>query len=176
MPFIIAALGILAGVYFFVIRTRNAANMAGELLGVANDVRLAARRFGFRRKTNIHPVENIEDPHLAIGAIATAFIELDGLPTKNQRDALISALTATLALDRETANEITILGHWFITECHGPQPAVTRLARKLFKLQGADAFPPLLEVLNATLSAGSGGLNARQEDALDEVKRAFRIS
>lgn len=176
MPFIIAALGILATVVYFVMRARNAAHVAGELADMANDVRLAARRFGFRRKTNLHPVETIEDPKLAIGAIATAFLELDDLPTKEQRGALEGAMRQVFDLGQQGAQEVTVLGHWFVSECGGAEQAVTRLARKLFKLQGKEAFQPLLEVVNATVSAGSGGLNPAQKSALDEIKRAFRIS
>ncbi len=175
MHIIIGILGILTAVYFFVIRARNGSNMAGELIDVAQDVRAAARRFGFRRQTNIHPVEAIEDPTLAIGAISTAFLEMDDLPTNEQRDAMNRALREELRLDADAAQEVAILGHWFVSECGGPVPAVTRLSKKLFRLQGADAFQPLLTILNATLSAGSDGLNAKQTDALDEVKRAFRI-
>ena len=91
MPFFIAALGALIAIYFFFVRARNVGHMAGDLVDTAQDVRLAARRFGFRRKTNVHPVETIEDPRLAVGAIATAFVELDDLPTKEQRDALHGA-------------------------------------------------------------------------------------
>jgi len=57
-----------------------------------------------------------------------------------------------------------------------PEQAITRLARKLYKLDGADSFQPLLGILNTTMGTGSGALNPDQRSALDEVKRAFRIS
>ena len=176
MHIIIAALGVLAAVYFFVIRARNAADMAGELADMANDVRLAARRFGFRRQTNVHPVETIEDPKLAIGAIGTAFLELDELPTKEQRDALNAALEQTLHLDSEAVQEMSVLGHWFVAECQGAATAIPRLSRKLYKLGGQEAFQPLLTVIDAVAYAGSGGLNPGQQDTLDDIKRAFRIN
>ncbi|QLQ20376.1 MAG: hypothetical protein HZT43_19915 [Exiguobacterium profundum] len=62
MPFFIALLGALAAGYYFWRRSRNAANIATELMDVASDVRLAARRFGFKRQADIHPVEAVEDP------------------------------------------------------------------------------------------------------------------
>ena len=48
MHLVIAALGILTAVYFFVIRARGAAEMTSELIDMAADVRAAARRLGFR--------------------------------------------------------------------------------------------------------------------------------
>jgi len=176
MPFLIAALGALIAAYFFFVRARNVGHMAGDLIDVAQDVRLAARRFGFRRKTNVHPVETIEDPKLAVGAIATSFVELEDLPTKEQRDALQTALREAYRLDAKEAEEITVLGHWFVSECGGAEQAITRLGRKLYKLDGKNSFAPLLTILNATAQANGSGLNAHQRSALDEVKRAFRIT
>ena len=60
MPYIIAQLGFLAGAYFWMIRARAAADAARDLTGVAQDVMAAARRFGFRRRLNTHPVESLE--------------------------------------------------------------------------------------------------------------------
>lgn len=176
MHIVIAAVGLLVTIYVFFIRARNTGHVAADLTDVANDVRLAARRFGFRRQTNVHPVETIEDPKLAVGAIATAFLELDDLPTREQRAALQGALRDAYGLDGKGAEEVTILGHWFVSECGGPEQAITRLARKLYKLDGADSFQPLLGILNTTMASGSGALNPGQRSALDEVKRAFRIS
>lgn len=176
MPFILAALGIALSVYFFVIRARNAGHMAGELVDMASDVKAAARRFGFKRRTNVHPVDTIKDPRLAIGAIATAFLEMDDLPTKEQRSALSQAMRQKFDLDAEAPQEVTVLGHWFVSECGGVQPAIDRLSRKLVKLQGADGFEPLLYVINATASAGSSGLNDAQRSALSDIKRNFRIT
>lgn len=176
MHIILGVLGIAAAVYFFFLRARNAADVAHDVAGMANDVRLAARRFGFKRRTNVHPVETIEEPNLAIAAIATAFVEMDDLPTKEQRDALNASLQAQLGMDGQTAQEATILGHWFVSECHGPETAVPRLSRKLFKLDGKNGFEPLLGVVNAAISAGSGELNEKQRDALDDIRKAFRVT
>ncbi len=82
----------------------------------------------------------------------------------------------TFHLGNQPAEEMTTLGHWFVSECGGAEPAITRLARKLYKLDGANSFEPLLSILNTTMAAGSGALNAAQRGALDEVKCAFRIS
>ena len=103
MPVLIALAGLAVGVYFFLIRTRNAAHAAGDLLDMANDVRLAARRFGFRRQANAHPIEAIEDSNLAIAALTVGFLELDGLPTQDQFDRLVVQLCKHLNTDSETA-------------------------------------------------------------------------
>ena len=172
MPFLIALLGIAVGAYIWAQRARHARDVAGDVAEMANDVRLAARRFGFRRKTNLHPVESIEDPRLAIAAIATAFIELDDLPTAEQRQRLTVQLRSKLRADADEAEEMEVLGRWFMTECGGPEAAVARISRKLYKLGGSEQTEPLMDVLKGAVE---GGLSDRQRDALEDITRALRV-
>ena len=176
MPVILAVVGVVTAVLFFVLRARNAAHAATDLIDMANDVRLAARRFGFRRRADIHPAESIEDHRVAMAGISSAFLELDDLPTSDQRAALTRSMQDTLDLSKQDADELTILGRWIANECGTPDAAVSRLSRKLVRLAGQESFTPLLTILNATLAAGSTGLNTKQKEALDDVKRAFRIT
>jgi len=176
MPAILAAIGVIAAVVFFIFRARNAAGAATDLFDMANDVRLAARRFGFRRKADIHPAESIEDPAIAIAGIASAFLELDRLPTSEQRAALTRALKKTLSLPAQDADELSILGRWMASECGTPDAAISRLSRKLVRLSGRESLSSLLSILNSTLTAGSSSLNRKQKEALDDVQRAFRIT
>lgn len=71
--------------------------------------------------------------------------------------------------------ELTVLGRWFMTECGGVSPAVTRLSRRLQKLGGAEWIEPLMEVIKAVATASETGLSPTQAEALDDIKRAFRI-
>ena len=89
MHIVIGVLGLVTAVYIFVLRARNAAEMTNELMGMADDIRAAARRLGFRRKKAIHPVEAIDDPNTAAATIATAYLELHGLPTEDTRADLL---------------------------------------------------------------------------------------
>ena len=99
MPFILSLIAIAGAAYFWFNRAQNAKNAAVDILDAANDVRLAARRFGFKRRTNGHPVDDIDEPNVAIATIATAFLELDDLPTQNQRDQLAVQLQYQLNQD-----------------------------------------------------------------------------
>ena len=172
MPVLIALLGIIGAAYFWAQRARNARDMLGEVGDMANDVRLAARRFGFTRKMNTHPVESIEDPRLAIATIATAFIELDDLPTAEQRDVLKVQLRSQLRADADETEEMEVLGRWFMSECGGAEQAISRVSRKLYKIGGADQTEPLMNVLKASVS---GNLSERQRDALADITRAMRV-
>ncbi len=171
MHIVIAAIGIIAGIYFFIMRAKNAAEMTSELLDVADDVRAAARRFGFRRNKAAHPVDAIEDANTAAATVAMAYLELHGLPTEETRNALIKSLQSELQIPKSEAEELLVLGRWLMNECNGPEPAIPRASRQLYKLTSGD-IGPLMEILKTITSDPIGD---RQRDALEDIRRAFRI-
>lgn len=172
MHIIIGIIGIATAAYFLIMRARNGAEMATELMDVAQDVASAARRFGFRRRQNVHPVDSIEEMNVAIGALGTAFIALDDLPTQEGRAQLDVALRKHLNLDGPAAQELEILGQWLVEQCSGPVPAIPRLAKRAHAIGGADAFTPLMQVIQ---TAATPPLSTRQTEALDDIKRGFRL-
>lgn len=175
MHIVIGVLGAIVGAYFLYQRFLVTREAATELAGMANDVRLAARRFGFRRRTNVHPVEEIEDANVAIAAAAVAFLELDGLPTQEQQDALAREFRQVLTLTGEEADELLILGKWLVSQCGGADAAISRAGRKLYKLSGTGAVTPLLTVVQNAIAGTGSGLSERQKGALEDVRRALHI-
>jgi predicted NUDIX family NTP pyrophosphohydrolase len=74
MHILAAILAVVLGGAFWIYRLRTARDATETLVEAANDVRLAARRFGFRRKTNLPvgagaPVEDIEDARATLRRI-----------------------------------------------------------------------------------------------------------
>ncbi|WP_281857736.1 hypothetical protein [Litoreibacter halocynthiae] len=175
MPILIAIIGALGAAAYWYFRMRDIGVAGRDLVNVANDVRLAARRFGFSRRSNIHPAESIEDPKVAIGGLAVVFLELDDLPSQDARIAMTRELQRATNVILQDAEELAILGRWLMSECGGPEPTVTRLSKKLFKLGGGEQLAPLMQVLNAIGTAGDGSLSERQRDALDDIKYAFKL-
>ena len=171
MHIVLGAIALLTAVYFFVIRARNAAEMTHELLDVADDVRAAARRLGFRRTKSLHPVDGIEDANTAAATVAMAFLELNGLPTEETKNRLLKSLQHRLEVQLKDAEELMILGRWLMNECQGPQPAIARAARRLYRLTGGNPGP-LLDVLG---DVADDPLTDRQRDALDDIRTAFRL-
>lgn len=175
MPFILGLLGLIAAAYFWVNRTRNAARMTNELADVASDVMAAARRFGFSRKYNQHPVDSIDDPKLAIAGCGLAFLELDGLPSSEQHAALTRSLQSRLEFGHDKAHEALVLARWLLSQSGGAASGFTRLLRRLYKMQGREALTPLMDVLNDVAKSGGSALSVKQKEALDEVTQVFRL-
>lgn len=174
MPFVIALAGAIAAVLYWMYRARAAGQVATELADAAADVLNAARRFGFRRQANQHPVESIDKPELAVATIALAFLELDALPSADHLRVLSDALARQLQMTRAEVDEVLILGRWLMGQCKGPQPAIERVSKRLFRLNGTASLEQLMTVLNAVALAGQG-LSPRQKDALEEIARNLRL-
>ena len=176
MPAILAFLALLSAAAFWMYRMRGAADAASELMDVANDVRLAARRFGFRKRNNVHPVESIDDVNVAIATLGVAYLELDGLPTREGQIALGRGLQNELGASLSDAEELVVLGRWLMTECGGAEQAITRVSRKLFKMDQGASFTPLLGIIKEITAEGGASVSPNQTSALEDIKRAFRIT
>jgi hypothetical protein len=136
----------------------------------------AARRFGFRRQANVHPVDSLQDAGVAVAAIGIGFLELGGLSRAEQHEALLRSLQMNQAMSHDQAQEAVILGRWLITECGGPAPGVERLCRRLWKLAGPGSFTPLMAVLKDVTDASGTASTARQGEALAQIARTYRIN
>jgi hypothetical protein len=175
VPYIVALLALVGGAYFWAMRARAASSAAQDLVGVASDVMAAARRFGFRRKYNTHPVESLEDADVAIAGAGLSFLELAGLPTAELHEALIASLQSRLNMSHAKAEEAMILGRWLMAESGGASGGLTRLTRRLYKLRGADSLQPLMSVLKDVAAASGGAMTPMQKDQLTEIAQVYRV-
>jgi len=97
MPFILALLGIIGAAYFWAQRASNARNVVGDVADMANDVRLAARRFGFSRKMNA-----------AIARLSRKLYKIGGAEQMEPlMDILKASVTSLSDRQREALEDIT---------------------------------------------------------------------
>lgn len=171
MPFLFAILMAIGGAVWWWVR-RNPHDALDMAQDAATTIRNAPRRFAFRRQTNMHPIEKIDDETTLICTIAQAFIELDDLPTAEMRDHLLSLLPAKLGGSKKEATEMAVFGRWVITQCESPAQAIPRLGRRLFKIGGAESWQPLQEVMMGIVG---DDLSQAQVTAIDDLRRAFRL-
>lgn len=170
MPILIAILTAIAGAIWWWARNnpRDAIHTAQD---VATTIKNAPRKLAFRRQTNAHPVEGIDDERIAICAIAQSFLELDTLPTIEQRKHLHMLLRSKLRCSDEEAEEMEVLGRWLVTQCNGAREAVPRLGRRLKKIDDGGAWDRMQDVLMPLVE---GDLSPAQTDAIDDLRIAFK--
>jgi hypothetical protein len=176
MPYVLAILALVGGVYMWTMRARAASSAVQDLAGVASDVVAATRRFGFRRRYDTHPIESLEDGDVAIAGAGLSFLELAGLPSAELHAALAVSLQSHLKMDRSKAEEAMILGRWLMTESGGASAGLSRLTRRLYKLRGVESLQPLMSVLKDVAATSGGMMTAMQKDQLAEIAQIYRVS
>lgn len=173
MPVLLAILSALtvAGIWYY--RMQAAKDAADTLLDAANDVRLAARRFGFNMRHKSHPADNVDDPRLAAAGIVLAIAGMDSDLTEDELDALNRQCQSKFDISADEAEEIIILGRWLVGQCVNKDEAVRRLTRRVVEKAGPAAAPDLLDMISQV--AGSGLDIDRAQDALATIRRLFGI-
>ena len=171
MPFIILILTVVGGAIWWWIRSnpRDALDMAVD---TATTLKNAPRRYAFKRKSNRHPVETIEEPEVAIATIVQAFLRLDQMPTKEAQDQAAQALRRAYNLDLPELEELLVLGNWLANQCQSPSAAISRVSRKLKKINGDTIYDTLSSILSDALK--NQDLSAGQQNALEDIKITFR--
>lgn len=171
MPFLLAILAAIGGAIFWWARSNPR-----DALGVADDVvtaaRNAPRKLAFRRQTKEHPVEGIDDPRIAIAMVGRAYIALDDLPTREAHRRLHDMARILWKLDDDAADEVLSLADWLVDQCQGAAPAVSRGARRLYKIDGAASWGEVERLLGAL---DEGAPTERQQDAVADVRQALHL-
>ena len=175
MHIILGIIAAAAGIYYFLIRARHTIEVADEVADMAQTALGAARRFGFRRQANKHPVECTKEPELAVAGLASAYLALDSYPTEEARQNLLLGLQSTFDVSLKEAEEMATLGQWFVNECNGPDPAISRLSRKLHRLAGAEGLVNAMSVISGIAKTSGTDPSEKQIDALADIKRAFKV-
>ncbi len=174
MHIILGILAAAAGIYFFFIRARQGAEVASEVVDMTQTAMGAARRYGFRRKAETHPVDNVDEPEIAVAGLACAFLELDSFPTEEARRGLLVGLQSEFGGTLTEAEELAALGHWLVNSCNGADAAVPRLVRRLKKIAGPEGLVGATSVITKVTEASANETSDNQIHALSEIQRIFK--
>jgi hypothetical protein len=169
MPFVLAAIAALGAAYVWYLRMQGAKQAAETLFEAANDVRLAARRFGFRRRLNLHPVDSIDDARIAAVTMVAALMQIDKLWDQSMSDKLVVQVQSVLGEDKTEAEELVTLARWMAGQCATNDDAVRRAGKRLMALAGAKALPDLNTMIERLL--GTSGHSEALADSLETLRR-----
>ncbi|MEM9796189.1 MAG: hypothetical protein AAF919_06855 [Pseudomonadota bacterium] len=171
MPILIAILVAIGGAIFWWARSnpRDALSVADDAITTARN---APRKIAFRRQTKAHPVEGIDDPALAVLAIGQAFLRLDGLPAREDQAKLRDMSRILWRWSDAEAEEAVSLAGWLVDQCGSASAAMSRLARRLFKIDGDQSWPELDRLLQAV---ASGEMSVTQQEAVGELRVALHM-
>ena len=176
MQIILGLLAILAAVAFWLYRAKAAQEQAGEVVDVANDVRLAARRLLYKRKHNTHPADSVEDPRMAAAGIMVAVATMDAPISQGEISAMKRMMGETFEIDEREALDMVSFGRWVADQCGTNDEAVRRLSKVVAQQAGPEAGPDLVRMVEEVATADGGALGEDETDALDTVRRALGMA
>ncbi|MEM9708276.1 MAG: hypothetical protein AAF871_05740, partial [Pseudomonadota bacterium] len=159
MPYILAAIGLLLAAYIWYIRAERAKIAAETLADAAKDVQAAARRFGFKRKTNVHPADAIEDPRLAIAGMAAAIAQMDAAWSLETAKKISLECQRVFGLPFEDAEETAVFAKWVSDQSATHAEMLRRLAKRLNVIGTERSAKDLAAFIEAMFEGPSGDLS-----------------
>ncbi len=169
-----AILAIILGGAFWIYRLRAAKDAAETLADAANDVRLAARRFGFRRKTNLHPADCVEDPRLAAMGIGAAVVQMQRSWDREASDTLIREAQRLFDVGVDEATEMAVFGRWLSDQSGTKAEIVRRLGKRVMSIAGPEALPDLERLIDALVLVGAGGGSGAPVEDVEDARTTLR--
>lgn len=176
MPVIIAVVGLLVAAFFWYNRIKQAGHAVGEIKDAANDVRLAARRFGFKRRSNVHPIDALDDARLAASGIVAATAQMDSMWDQGMSDAMVQQAQSVFDVAVDEAEEMVVFARWIADQGGNPHETVRRMARRLKQLAGRDAMDDTVLMIRGVSGRGGRGLSRDAEEAIETVERVLKTA
>ena len=174
MELVVILLLVGLATWFWLGKTRDGGGGSNSAGAGPHAVTGAARHLNYHHRQDRHPVDCIDEQNIAIGALATAILELGGSPGESDRSRMNIALRTALRISAEDADQVAILGRWMIGQCRGAAQSVTRLGTRLYLLTGPRGMMHLGEVVEAMFPGSAADMSPQQKRAMYELKHIFR--
>lgn len=171
MPYLIALLGLIGGLGFWYYRFMLAKDAASELLNMADDVRLAARRFGFKRRNNQNPIDAIEDPRLSAVGLLVVIAEEDGAMSQQELEAIQFQARKVFKCSAEEAAELLAFGRWIANLSPNRSETARRLARRTVGIGGNSIIDDLNAMIRAVATTDGREPGGEALQAIDRLKQ-----
>jgi uncharacterized tellurite resistance protein B-like protein len=173
MHILLGILGAFSVAMVWYWRVKQAGEAAGELTNAANDVRLAVKSFGYMRGRKTHPADCVDDARLAAAGIVAAIASMDAPLSQAEIDMLTAEAGVVFGVDPREAVDIAAFGRWIAGQCNTSEDAVRRLTRIIHSKAGAEAGPDLISMVEMVATADGIGLDERETDALEAIRRGL---
>ncbi|MES0808490.1 TerB family tellurite resistance protein [Roseibium sp. SCPC15] len=171
MHILLAAVGLMAAAAFWIYRIRQAADSTRVVLDAAQDVKAAARRFGFRSRANQHPTEGVDDPRVTGAALLILVAESDGAISKAEQNCILEQLQTVFQMPESEAEELYLFAKWLANQSSNPDDMIRRLIKRTVHLGGRDTLPDLIRMVDAVGKVDTGELATDAEHVIEKLKQ-----
>ncbi|MEM8742806.1 MAG: hypothetical protein AAGE13_15100 [Pseudomonadota bacterium] len=174
MPLLLLVLGALGAGLFWYYRIRNAAEATREITEMASDVQSAARRFGFKRRADIHPADAVDDARLVGAALALVIAAHERIIGADGHRRLSDICRDAFDCTQNEAEEIVVFARWLEAQFSNRDEAARRLTRRLNLLARGDVLPDLERMVGALAPPGPDGYGEDTQAVLERSRRILR--
>lgn len=174
MHVLIAMAAVFGGLMLWYWRLKMAREAAGELADVANDVRLAARRFAYKRRQSSHPLDCVDDPRLAAAGIALAVAGIDQPLSRSELQAMHRGARELFTATEAEAADIVAFGRWIAGQANSPEEAVRRLTKVIRRTAGTGVGADLQRLVERVAGADGGSLGTREQEVIGRIGHELR--
>jgi uncharacterized tellurite resistance protein B-like protein len=164
---IASALGLIA---YFIIRA-NQVNRAGrDLLDAASEAKGFVRRSLWRRRTEVDPTRNVEDPRLAAAVMMCAVANADGEITEREMTEILGLMERHFQMARGDCEVMLAEARWMAKETKDLSAFLQRLSRPVSGCCSRQELEDLFDMLE-TVDRVEGDGSAIVDDALANLQR-----
>jgi uncharacterized tellurite resistance protein B-like protein len=151
---ILAAIGAALGVALFVLwRMQQASHAVRDVANAADEVHGFFRRWSWRRKANVNPLDLVEDPREAATAMMVMVAQADGALTDKERLAILQQISEHFGATSKQGDELIARGRWLVQHSVDASEVFRRLAPSIRKACSVSEREDLIVMLKAVATA-----------------------
>jgi uncharacterized tellurite resistance protein B-like protein len=149
---LVAAIGVVLAILWRIQQASHAVRDIGE---AADDARGFFRRWSWRRKTSVNPLDLVTDPREAATAMMAAVAEADGALTERERVAILRFVVEKFGATPSQAEELLAQARWLIKDRSDLGETFRRLLPPIRKTCSKQEQQDLVAILQ-TVAAANG--------------------
>jgi uncharacterized tellurite resistance protein B-like protein len=147
---LVAAIGVLLAILW---RMQQASHAVRDIGEAAGDARGFFRRWAWRRKSGVNPLDAVVDPREAAAAMMAATAEADGALTERERVAILRFMVEKFGATPTQAEELLAQGRWLIKDRGDLGETFRRLAAPVRKSCTREEQQELIDMLSKVAAA-----------------------
>lgn len=171
---ILAALATGIGVILFILwRMQQASNAVRDIAGAAEEVQGVFRRWSWRRKANVNPLDLIDDPREAAATMMVVVAQADGALTEKERLAILARMSQHFGATVKQGEELLARGRWLVQNKVDPSETFRRVIPLIRKKCTQQEQQELLAMLQA-VAAADGAIDQSIEQDLARLAHELK--